>query len=345
MVGLCTAIGLFLGVLGGHPGTKLVYSFAIGMSCWLLIDGTRLAIAYALDRARRRRGLPAPARPGFEIGWAGMIPLIVLGLLLGPLLGTRLADALTGGRSAPPWDLAAPTTQITLAVTLLATLVSLVVLTALERAAALRTRAEAAQREAAETELQLLQSQLEPHMLFNTLANLRVLIGSDPARAQAMLDRLIGFLRATLSASRRPSHPLADEFARVADYLALMAVRMGPRLQTRLDLPPALAALPVPPLLLQPLVENAIKHGLEPQAAGGRVEVSARRTGDRLHLVVRDTGRGLDAGGPPGTQFGLAQIRQRLRAIYGQGAALTVEPAEDAEGGTVASVSLPATAP
>ena len=88
----------------------------------------------------------------------------------------------------------------------------------------------AAERSAAEAQLKLLQSQLEPHMLFNTLANLRVLIGTDPARAQAMLDRLIAFLRATLTASRSGSHALADEFDRLGDYLALMAVRMGPRL-------------------------------------------------------------------------------------------------------------------
>src|SRR5690606_23871824 len=121
-----------------------------------------------------------------------------------------------------------------------------------------------AQRDAAEAKLKLLESQLEPHMLFNTLANLRVLIGLDPARAQAMLDQLIAFLRATLSASRAPMHPLSAEFARVADYLELMKIRMGERLVVELTLPDTLVGHPVPPLILQPLVENAIKHGLEP---------------------------------------------------------------------------------
>src|SRR2546428_7082195 len=120
----------------------------------------------------------------------------------------------------------------------------------------------AAKHSAAESKLKLLESKLEPHMLFNTLANLGVLIGTDPPRAQAMLDRLIAFLRATLEASRSGSHPLAAEFARIADYLELMQVRMGARLRSRLELPDDLAALPVPPLLLQPLVENAIQHGL-----------------------------------------------------------------------------------
>ena len=144
------------------------------------------------------------------------------------------------------------------------------------RLAALQAAAEAAQRSAAEAQLKLLQSQLEPHMLFNTLANLRVLIGADPVRAQTMLDRLIAFLRATLAASRSGSHALADEFARIDDYLALMAVRMGARLAVRIELPAALRELPVPALLLQPLVENAIRHGLEPKVDGGRIEVRAR---------------------------------------------------------------------
>jgi LytS/YehU family sensor histidine kinase len=133
-----------------------------------------------------------------------------------------------------------------------------------------------AQRDAAEARLKLLEVQLEPHMLFNTLANLRVLIATDPPRAQAMLDHLIAYLRATLGASRATLHPLEDRIrAPGDDYLALMAVRMGPRLQSALDLPEALRGLPVPPLLLQPLVENAIRHGLEPQVAGGRISVRA----------------------------------------------------------------------
>src|SRR5690606_22156517 len=133
-----------------------------------------------------------------------------------------------------------------------------------------RLEQEEAQRQASEARLRLLESQLEPHMLFNTLANLRALIGSDPPRAVEMLDRLNAFLRATLAASRSAAgaqrHTLRDEFARLDDYLALMAVRMGPRLRVVLSLPEPLADCPVPALLLQPLVENAIRHGLEPSA-------------------------------------------------------------------------------
>jgi sensor histidine kinase YesM len=222
----------------------------------------------------------------------------------------------------------------------------------LERLASARAQAEAAQRQAAENQLRLLQSQLEPHMLFNTLANLRVLIGLDPQRAQAMLDRLIGFLRATLAASRQPLHPLAEEFRHTDDYLALMAVRMGPRLQVNLQLPPELATLPLPPLLLQPLVENAIKHGLEPKVEGGRLDVSAHREagskGAQLVLQVRDTGVGLGAAASAaaaGSGFGLEQVRTRLRTLYGEAATLTLSPAVDAEGGALVTLVLPISNP
>ena len=202
-----------------------------------------------------------------------------------------------------------------------------------------------AQRQAAEHQLKLLESQIEPHMLFNTLANLRVLIGTDPPRAQAMLDQLIAFLRATLGGSRVSSHPLGTEFARLADYLALMQIRMGERLQTRFDLPDELATLPVPPLLLQPLVENSIKHGLEPKVSGGRIDVSARRERAQLVLEVRDTGAGLSSTRGDGTQFGLVQVRERLATLYGTKASFELANAGGAEGGTLATLRLPLPSP
>jgi len=148
-----------------------------------------------------------------------------------------------------------------------------------------------------------------------------------------------------------PFHALEAEFARVADYLALMQVRMGARLETRLELPPELATLPVPPFVLQPLVENAIKHGLEPHVGKGRIEVRAVRDGDRVRLTVRDTGAGVapaECGPAPSgddaapSRFGLAQVRARLAAVYGAAASLELAPADDAEGGSRAVVTLPA---
>ncbi len=196
-----------------------------------------------------------------------------------------------------------------------------------ERAAAERERAEAASRLATEAHLGLIRAQLEPHMLFNTLANLRSLITIDPPRAQKMMDRLISYLRATLSASRRDKVPLSAEFDLLRDYLELIAIRMGPRLRYGLDLPPLLGGEPVLPMLLQPLVENAVRHGLEPAVDGGRIDVSATADDGSLRLVVEDTGRGFDAARPPsaGGGFGLEQIRERLQTAYGEAASLVIQ--------------------
>ena len=133
---------------------------------------------------------------------------------------------------------------------------------------------------------------------------------------------------------------LAAEFERLDDYLALMAVRMGARLQVRLDLPDELRTLPVPPLLLQPLVENSIQHGLEPKVEGGRIEVAATREDKLLVLTVRDSGIGL-SGGPAraGGGFGLSQVRERLATVYGGRARFHLSPAEG--GGALARIEIP----
>jgi len=162
----------------------------------------------------------------------------------------------------------------------------------------------------------------------------------EPQRAQVMLDQLIAFLRTTLAATRVDRHPLRVEFDCVRDYLALMGVRMGPRLQVQLELPADARELPVPPMLLQPLVENAIKHGLEPQVAGGRITVSAERRDGALQLAVRDDGVGLAAtAAADGAHFGIEQVRTRLATLFGSGATLVVRPAAD--GGTEAVMTLP----
>ena len=201
------------------------------------------------------------------------------------------------------------------------------------------TRAEA-QRLAAEAQLRLLRTQLEPHMLFNTLANLRGLVREDADRAETMLDRLIVYLRGTLAASQTESVPLGREFAQLRAYLEIMALRMGPRLTWHLELPAALEDTAVPPMLLQPLVENAIKHGLEPKVGAGHVEVVARAVKAGIEIRVDDNGLGLpvhdhehdredlhgdaSAGSKP-SSYGLRHVRERLRAVYGPHARLDLE--------------------
>jgi sensor histidine kinase YesM len=339
MVILCTSIGLILAASDrGGLVVHMIYAFTIGACCWTLTELARLASAALTDRVRQARGLP-PGASGFDLGWRGVVPAVLMAVLFGPPLGMSLADRMTGNRSPSLLELNSTNTRVTVAMTLIASLASLYVLSTMERLSAARAQAEAAQRLAAENQLRLLQSQLEPHMLFNTLANLRVLIALDPPRAQQMLDHMIAFLRSTLGASRADAHALSAEFDHLADYLALMAVRMGPRLQVGFELPPALAALTVPPLLLQPLVENAIKHGLEPQVDGGRVDVAAQREGGTLTLTVHDSGAGLDAARPFGDGFGLTQVRERLKTLYGDAASLQLSEADG--GGTLATVRLP----
>jgi LytS/YehU family sensor histidine kinase len=279
-----------------------------------------------------------------------MAPIIVLGVPLAYAAGSFIGDAWTGHRSAMPWAGADGRHGWGSYLFLLA--LSFVAAAGISgfnyaRQMLLLTRAEAerAQRIASETQLRLLESQLEPHMLFNTLANLRVLISLDPPRAQQMLDHLIAFLRATLDASRQGgSHSLQAEFRRLDDYLALLAIRMGPRLQVHLDLPTELQQLPVPPLLLQPLVENSIKHGLEPQIDGGRIEIRARTDGERLRLTVQDNGAGLGTatrsdGSDTLGGFGLRQIRERLHSLHGPAARFELQAAPG--GGTLACIELP----
>ena len=337
-IAICTIVGLlnFL-IRGGQLGMSMLYSFAIGTQISAYISLLHLG----LDRLRRRGR--AGAAPSAWIGWGWMMPCILIGSMAGYAGGQWLADLVSGNRSIPPWQLSDRRVSLSIGFTLLVSLLaSLFFFTVYKLNAARLAQAEA-QRQAAEARLTLLQSQLEPHMLFNTLAHLRVLIKLRPDEAQQMLDRLIDYLRATLQASRATEHALAEEFERLSDYLALMQLRMGERLRVALDLPGELAGIAVPPLLLQPLVENAIKHGLEPQVAGGELRVTARRIAGRLVLEVLDSGAGLgNTGAPagPGTGFGLAQVRERLAQRYGEAAGF--ELAQRCGGGSVARIEVPA---
>jgi len=181
-----------------------------------------------------------------------------------------------------------------------------------------------AQRLAAEAQLKLLQTQIEPHMLFNTLSTLHTLIDIDPPRAQAMVDQLITYLRSTLAASRAEQITLHNEFEQLRAYLQLMSLRMGTRLTFKLELPDNLQTTTVPPMLLQPLVENAIKHGLEPKIDGGCITVRASLAPGKLVLEVHDTGLGL-SGNALSDGYGLSNVRERLSALYGTHATLKID--------------------
>jgi sensor histidine kinase YesM len=178
-------------------------------------------------------------------------------------------------------------------------------------------------KQAIEAELKLLQAQVEPHFLFNTLASVQYLTETNPKQAGELLGHLIGYLRAALPQLRAGSTTLGKEAKLAEAYLNVIRTRVGARLDFSLDIPPALAEHPFPPNLLLSLVENAIKHGIEPAAAGGRVEVSARSEHDALVVRVADTGQGLADCAAQG--LGLRNVRERLAALYGEHARLSLE--------------------
>ena len=185
----------------------------------------------------------------------------------------------------------------------------------------------------ADLRLGVLQAQVEPHFLFNTLASVRALVRQDPAQAEATLDALVDFLRATIPKLRedRGLHAtLGQQLDLCSSYLALMQVRMGGRLTYDVRADEALRAAPFPPSLLITLVENAIKHGIEPRPGPGRIEIDAVRDGDALRVQVRDDGAGLQPG--LSTGVGLANVREQLAARYGARAAFVLSPAAESRG-------------
>jgi hypothetical protein len=304
VAGFCLAICVLLWML--RPGMpflgQLAYSLPMGMTTWLLIDGGRFFIDQDSPHLFPR-GL---------LGGA----LILGGVFLGFASGTLVGGVFNGHfhldviRRAPAF----------FAYIFLFSMASGIGISlffyAQGKSAYLQAEIEAQKRQATQAQLKLLQSQLDPHMLFNTLANLRVLIQQDPDRAVHMLDQLNDFLRSTLAASRASEHSLQAEFDRLRDYLALMQIRMGTRLSYQLDLPLELAQVQVPTLILQSLVENAIVHGLEPKVQGGRVTIRASREAQHLVLQVADDGLGFDAAQMQ-EGFGLTQVRERLQSRYG----------------------------
>jgi hypothetical protein len=328
---VCALIVTYLMRIGVSFIEGLVFSMCIGTLALLFINGGRLLLW----------GDCAPPK----------LPFLLLLAIAAPAawhLGNRMATGILG---IAPESLAVVHAQNTIGFFVLTMLACLAVTWffwnrgKLQQLAAEaeteKARAAAIEKQALQAQLQLLQAQIEPHMLFNTLANLQGLIALDAPRAQHMLEQLILYLRATLSSSRAEKTTLAHEFSLTQAYLGLMSVRMGPRLSYALQLPDALRDLPAPPMLLQPLVENAIKHGLEPKIGGGHVEVRAEREAGLLTLTVADTGLGLDASpaGRSGAQVGLANVRERLQALYGERGSFSLTP--NTPSGVIARIAIP----
>ena len=201
-----------------------------------------------------------------------------------------------------------------------------------------RGRSEAAERAAAQANLRALQAQIEPHFLFNTLANVTSLIHTQPDIAKKMLEEFISYLRASLSLSREAETTLAKEFELMQGYLSVFMVRMGPRLDFAVDLPDEVKHTALPPMLIQPLVENAIKHGVEPNIDGGNIKLAARRVGDNIEIEVVDDGLGF--GNTTSNGIGLSNVRERLEKIYGARASLVIQ--DNQPRGTRITILIPA---
>ncbi|MBK8741567.1 MAG: histidine kinase [Betaproteobacteria bacterium] len=203
-------------------------------------------------------------------------------------------------------------------------------------------------RQITEARLQALQAQVEPHFLYNTLANVQALTEFDPPAANAMVGHLIQYLRAALPKMRESTSTIGQEVELVTAYLNILKMRMGSRLEFGIDVASELLTKSFPPMMLPSLVENAIKHGLEPLREGGRIDVIATRVttagGERIRLQVRDTGRGLAAAPvQAGGGIGLTNLRERLAGLYGNDARFTIE--SNVPQGVVATIEIPVEVP
>jgi LytS/YehU family sensor histidine kinase len=206
-------------------------------------------------------------------------------------------------------------------------------------------KAAALQAQLHQSRLALLQAQVEPHFLYNTLAHLQLLIRSDPARADDMAGDLIRYLRLSMPEFRDVGFTLGRELELVRAYLDIMKIRLRERLQVEIDADAGASAMPFPPLLLHTLVENAIKHGIEPKPEGGRVSIAVRhrRNGEeRLVITVADTGKGLTSG-LEGSGVGLANLRERMELLYPGSARFSI--AANSPDGVVATVDIPCAEP
>jgi len=324
------AAGLTMGMLALAP--KIEFDFlprqylvtalvtlAIGLPTWL---GWRYVVPPLVH------AYPGPLTLALAGG-----AVIVVGVLLGTAITASLMTVL--GYTTGPFFLPL-VLRIGFVVAIAVSAVLVFVHRVLGEAHARRLEAEEARRREVEARLEALRSRTNPHFLFNALNTIAGLVHDDPDAAERAVEELSALLRYTLEASRAERLPLGEELAVVRRYLALEGVRLGERLRSELAVEEGLDTLAVPPLVLLPLVENAVRHGIAPRREGGLVRVEARRDGDTLVLAVEDDGPGPGASTARGTGTSLADLRARLALL---GGSLETGPGEG--GGFRAVVRLP----
>lgn len=299
---LTTALGVIITALfGSWPDllANLLTSYCIGTIIFLLSLVLRVFLLRRFPVNSRLRILP----------YVATIPLgFVLGMPLGDwLTGQETRNATTGAMFS-----------------IIGGSFAILYVLSVER----RRRMEQAERAAVSSQLRLLQAQIEPHFLFNTLASLDALLTTDTEAARTLLGHLNHYLRASLEHARSGSATLETEVSLLRAYLAIMTVRLPNRLRFRIDCAADCAALPFPPMLVQPLVENAVTHGIEPRPQGGEIVVDMHRAADRLVVTVSDTGAGWGRSGTRGTGTGLVNVRERLHALYAGAASVTTSAVE-----------------
>jgi len=322
-------------------GALIVVGLRPEIAWWRALLYTSLTLAYAGAAA-------ASAWYGYR-KWIGrpvwMTFAIFIGLMLAGVVVGFIVTSFTSGKPLTDitWEKVAKGGALALLIGI--ALASLLVgvsqmrrREALQRAARLEAEAdrERLARHSMQAELKLLQAQVEPHFLFNTLANLRHLVQTGSPDALAMLDHLILYLRTALPEIRAGSSTLGREAQLAHAYLEILRIRMGAALEVAIDIPAELANEPFPPLMLMTLVENAVKHGVAPLGRG-RVAVRALGQGGRIRVEVEDDGRGLQE--PIGQGVGLANLRERLRALFGERARLDLSGRDPQ--GTLAVIEVP----
>ena len=321
-------------VLGAPVGGTLPRALAHSVSIAAIATWTLMRVM------GRLRAMSAARR------WAILLPLLLGIAVAGTALSCGLLAILGWGPQRGAW--ACVTESLSLNALLTATIGIGMLLYEGQRdrldalTLALRTRElehERASKMAVEARLSALEARLHPHFLFNTLNAISALVREDPDRAERTVERLAALLRFSLDASQRGLVPLADELKIVTDYLEIERTRLGARLSYALKTAPAVAGWAIPPLAVQTLVENSVKHAIAPRPAGGHVRVEVSADGERLLVGVWDDGPGVSADAIlPG--HGLDNLKGRLAARFGAAAALTIARHD---GGTLVTVALPRT--
>jgi Histidine kinase len=328
VIGFCAVISTLVHLVNGSNGSDFVRLLktitCIGIVCWTLDQCVTL-----LTRGRIR--------------W---LTISLITFPFGWVIGDKLSAALLGGEDFIAHWLSQPGLLWSgITASLLFAASAFLFFDRFYRAAYYRVALEAERHRAAEieraravSELALLQAQIEPHFLFNTLAHVLSTVEREPPVAKAMLEHLTRYLRASLQRTRESEHRLAEELELIEASLAIAAMRLGPRLRYRIAVDASLRDLRLPPMLLQPLVENAIRHGIEPAVDGGEIRVDGEQLGAELTLRVTDDGKGLAAGAPEGV--GLSNVRSRLVSLYGDKGRLSLF--SNSAHGVIAELRLPA---